>query len=375
MLDEKVSVERALAILRDVFPRAKSTTSPQAANRRHRPDLLLHVGDRCLAIKAKATQSVRIADLEGRLATASLQILPVADKIAAIPVVMIELPKLGPKALAFATEYMSEHAPSVGWCLFDSSGSFRLDVPGLHLSKTRRQRIANRSALPPARGSLFSDLNRWMLKILLMQGVPSNLWGGPRQAVMTAKDLRAVASVSTEKAYSFLRTFSRAGYLRETDSGIVVVRREELIRTWLNHELAFQAETIPVRWLFGAAPNLTRILVRQSCPTQFAVTGFEACKLLGVLHAPVPRKEIYVCGNLDTAMQAWELHRCAPQDAACFLLKMPHPKSILRGCVISHGLPVVDILEATLRVSGQVPRGVEQAQYMLSDVLQWQVTV
>ncbi|MDZ4819199.1 MAG: hypothetical protein SGJ20_09530 [Planctomycetota bacterium] len=371
-MTEENRLNRAKEILQEVFPDSTVAPSAEAGPLVGWPDFALKTSNSQIVVKVKATQSARLVDLEGRLASASLQVQRFAKEAGARPVIMIDLPKLGPKALVFALDYMAQNAPEIGWCLFDSSGAFRFEIPTLGISKSKKPRLEYKSRRSPARESLFSDLNRWMLKILLMRDVPSNLWGGPKERVMSAKDLRTVAKVSTEKAYSFLRAFAEAGYVRETSDGIIVTRRAEMLQKWLNHELAFRTDSVAVRWIFGHAPDLTKILLQQDGPTQFAVTGFEACHLLGVLHTPVPRKEVCIFGDVEIAIKAWHLQECEPRDADFLILKLPNPKSVLRGHVTANELPVVDVLEAALAVIGQLPRGAEQAQYIFTEVLHWE---
>jgi hypothetical protein len=369
---EEEAIRRATDILRDVFPDSMISHEARASDRKTACDLELTTNGHVLIVDVRTSRSTRILDLEGRLALASLQATRSAAQKNALPVVMIALPKLGPKALHFAANFINHHTPDVGWCLFDLSGAYSLNIPALAVVKSRRTQLRSEPRSFPTRGSLFSDLNRWMLKLLLLREVPDQLWGGPKQSIMHARELRVVAGVSPETAYSFVRTFESAGYIQETNDGIIVTRRAELVRTWLTHELSFRSESIPVRWIFGNGQELTKVLLRSGGNEQFAVTGFEACRMLGILHAPVPRKEVCVHGDIATAIQNWNLHRCDARDADFFILRMANPKSVLKGSVIKEGLPVVDVLEAAFSVYGQAPRGEQQAEFIFRNVLHWE---
>jgi hypothetical protein len=366
---EEEAIHEAAEIVRDVLPNATIKREFREDSSASHNDLSVNFDDHVLVVEVKASQSTRIFDLEGRLALASLQAIRSAARINAVPVVMIALPKLGPKAAHFTEHFMDQNTPGMGWCLFDSLGAYILKIPALAINKSRRPQRSSKQRPFPTRGSLFSDLNRWMLKILLLRDVPDQLWGGPKQPIMHARELRIVARVSLETAYSFVRTFESAGYIKETSNGILVIRRAELVRTWLAHELSFRSESIPVRWILGNGQDLAKVLLRAGGPEQFAITGFEACRMLGVLHAPIPRKEVCVHGDISAAIQNWKLHQCDTHDADFFILKMANPKSILNGRVIREGLPVVDILETALSVFGQSPRGEEQADFILRTVL------
>jgi len=106
-------------------------------------------------------------------------------------------------------------------------------------------------------------------------------------------------------------------------------------------------------------------------PGDFAVCGFEACRLLDVLHAPVFRSEVYVVGDLPSAMDTLELEPCDGRDAHLFIRKARFAQSILRGRQVKDNLPVVDVLQAALDVCDRAARGAEQAEYIVRHVLGW----
>ena len=362
--------KRAVAVALKVFPGGKvrltrSNVSGQA-------DFTIKTNEHLLTVEVKALSTTRISDLEGKLASATLTAQRVAKKGDSQPVAMIELPRLGPKSMDFARRFMAREAPEVGWCLFDLEGAYRFEIPPLAVVQSGKPRSRSEPRPQPVRGTLFSDLHRWMLKILLMREVPQRFWGGPAQSIQSVKDLATVAKVSPQTAYSFLRTFEAAGYVRETSEGIAIVRRGELMRAWLNHDAAFHASRIPVCSILGAGQDLQKLVMRSDGSEQFAVTGFEACRLLGVLHAPVPQREICLQGDIEAAIHAWKLKQCEARDADLFLSKMAYPKSVLRGRTMKENLPVVDIMEAALSVFPQTPRGREQASYLFQHVLQWE---
>jgi hypothetical protein len=96
--------------------------------------------------------------------------------------------------------------------------------------------------------------------------------------------------------------------------------------------------------------------------------------LLGVLHAPVAQRELYVVGDPGAAMEEWNLEACEDRDAHFRLRHARFPKSILRGRLVNEkeNLPVVDVLQAALDVCGHAARGAEQAEYIINHVLGWE---
>jgi hypothetical protein len=363
------SEERAVLMAQSMFPGAKVRLPRSKASTE--ADFLIHARDQRLAVKLKAIGTARLSDLEGNLASATLAAHRVARKTGSQPLVMIEMPRLGPRSMAFSRQFMAREAPDTGWCLYDRDGGFCFEIPSLGIVGRSESRARTGPRPQPTRGALFSDLQRWMLKILLMREVSPRFWGGPTQGIQSVRDLAMVAKVSQQTAYSFVRAFETAGYLREGDAGIVIVRRGELMRAWLNHDAAFYATRIPVQSLLGSSHDLSKTLARLGDPERFAITGFEACRLMGVLHAPVPWREVCFVGDVAAVIADWRLKPCDPRDADFMLSKMAFPKSILRGRAVQSNVPVVDILEAAISVSGQAPRGHEQASHIFEHVLGW----
>jgi hypothetical protein len=90
------------------------------------------------------------------------------------------------------------HAPNVGIGVIDSQG-FRL-FHGFGLEKLNSERSAPLQAgLPVHRESsshLFSDLNQWMMKILLAASIPESLLSVPRNEYRSGRQLAQAARVS-----------------------------------------------------------------------------------------------------------------------------------------------------------------------------------
>jgi hypothetical protein len=100
------------------------------------------------------------------------------------------------------------------------------------------------------------------------------------------------------------------------------------------------------------------------------VAGFAACRELGVLHATFTTSEVYV-DDTGKALAAWHLEACDPRDARLVLLRTPFAESAFRAPTATGSLRVVDVLQAALDVSRHAARGLEQAEYIVHEVLRW----
>ena len=91
---------------------------------------------------------------------------------------------------------------------------------------------------------LFSDLNEWMLKVLLAPSIPERYLAAPRGRYQGASQLAKAAAVSEMTAFRFIQQFSKAGFLEEgreriasranrrTDEPLAGGKPEECARNW-----------------------------------------------------------------------------------------------------------------------------------------------
>src|SRR5258705_12144136 len=120
------------------------------------------------------------------------------------------------------------HVPDVGICVMDSQG-FRA-FHGFGLEKFNSERsVSPELGLPAEWDSpsyLFSDLNQWMLKILIGQNLPESLLSIPRGEYRSGRQLAEAGGVSAMSASRFLRQLSSEGFLDESKEPLRLVRVE-----------------------------------------------------------------------------------------------------------------------------------------------------
>jgi len=222
----------------------------------------------------------------------------------------------------------------------------------------------------PRRRRLFTDLNQWMLKVLLLRDADPRYWPGPRHPIFSAAELAEAAAVSTPHAYRFVRAFRDEDYLRESSDGLRVVRKIALFRQWTSALYLRRRSTVPVRWALGRPDSLFEVV--EASPArghEYAIGGFEACKAFSVLHTIEQVPEVHV-KDTRTALEAWSLEETAQRDAD-FVLHPTRSESVFRGRVTLDRLRYVDILQAALDVASHPARGEEQANFIVDHVLGW----
>jgi hypothetical protein len=216
---------------------------------------------------------------------------------------------------------------------------------------------------------LFSDLNQWMLKVILAPELPEELLSAPRARYQNASQLAKSANVSVMSAFRFVQQLQQEGYLRESSPYLSVVRREHLFRRWQASALR-RINEVPMRFLLrGKDPNapLHRMLASdRACLALFAAAdalGF------GFVHGVPPY--VYVRRLNQASLSAWKnLVSVEPGERPDVIVRQaPAPESVFRGVVRRHGISSCDILQVWLDVSNHPSRGEEQAELIRKRLL------
>ncbi len=317
-----------------------------------------------LAIEVKSMGTARLEDLEGRLAMGILHLQknPVPE---AAPMVAVVVDRFGAKAEAAARRFMNAYAPGMAWCLVGRNGGAYGEIPrhGLTLDlppldEPRRSRGTN--------AHLFSDLNRWLLKVLLLGPDPKAHFGGPRleRPVRNPTELHRIANVSVEKAHRFTRTFEEAGFLRRTRRGLLLEDRRLLLERWLDDERVRPTPQVPMRSIFGGQFSVTDLLDRLE-EGDYAIGGFHAAASLGALHALRAQAHLHIRSRMVPAMKQLDLVESRRTDANLVLVGTRNVESVLRAAQARGGHMVTDEIQAALDVVNDPARGHEQAHFII----------
>lgn len=335
----------------------------------------VQVAGKQLVVELKTTRHSSVEDIKGRLSTAVLELSRRKPHPDGISLVLVYAPRIGRRAARQLTEFMEECAPNTAWGAFDKRGTVVLKVPEVSTDVEvfdRREDSERRTTTHTKRA--FTDLNRWILKILMLRDAPSGMWLSEdyRQEVANPAELQPIADVSQAKVYQFANTFRDLGYLKWDRDRFRILERARLFDAWYEEEQQLRVERHPVRSIFMPDAGIRDTFAGEGDNLQYAVGGFEACRILGVLHTPSPTPEVHIFQSVDFVLDRLDLERCPEHDADFFLIDVPYEQSIRRGTIEIESLRVVDILQAALDSGRRARRGREQAEFIVDEILGWQ---
>jgi len=334
-------------------------------DRHLRPDLLVRKGNKLFVVEVKSVSEGRPDRAIPLLSQAILQARAYARKTRnAKPLAIIYVDHASTSLLKqierFATDFVTDAA--VGMVSGNGASYFQGD--GLEVLNAAAARSTTHVLhLSPFARDLFSDLNQWMLKVLLSPHIPENLLTAPRPAggLRNASDLASTAGVSVMSAFRFVSELKKEGFLDEAADGLKLVRTNELLHRWRAASLRSSTDT-PMRFLLASdrQSQLRRLVTEHhACLGLFAAA--DALKL-GLVKGVPP----YVYHSKQPAgkIANWkELTIAGPGESPQLLLRQARsPQSVFRGAVSVNGMPVSDVIQIWLDVSAHPSRGREQAE-------------
>ena len=293
---------------------------------------------------------------------------------------VVAAPHIPNSAAEQVKEFARRYAPDMGVGVIDSEGL--RDFSGCGLEKLNAERAASSQASlsvhsPPSL-NLFSDLNQWMLKILLAANIPESLLFAPRGRYENATQLAQAAGVSLMSAFRLVRQLAEEGFLEETRGGLRLVRVEELMQRWLAAHQT-RVREIPVRWIIsGSKDQLSNAVRSYVSGTQWSLSQsrnsrssqapqaaprvciglFAAAELLGLGFVQGAQPHIYLQRPDPDALRRLGLTAQDAERRPDLYLRIPKKgESIFRAAVRRDGLPVSDILQVWLDVSSHPVRG------------------
>jgi hypothetical protein len=227
---------------------------------------------------------------------------------------------------------------------------------------------AGRRVAVASHADLFSDLNQWLLKVLLAPELPDYLLTAPRARYRNASELAKAARVSASVAYRFTRQLVGQGYMDESRRYLGLVRRQSLFERWL-HSATRPGRELPVRVLMGDPRKEAARLARGGggCLGLFAAAD---ALHLGFVHGVPPhvylRRDPFRGEATRRNLVPAERH----ETPALILRERPAGSSVFRGMVEREGVWVSDALQVWLDVASHPSRGAEQAEVIRRRVLE-----
>ena len=336
-----------------------------------RPDLVACKGPLRYAVELKSAAEGRPDRVLALLAQAILQASRHAAELDLRPLAVVLVGGHVPSPLMKKLEqFQRDYAPDVSVGLVSEAGGSRFIGPGLEgLNREQPQaRRIGKSVQPRKASNLFSDLNQWMLKVLLAPELPEQLLSAPRAEYATGSDLADAAKVSAMSASRFVRRMQEEGFLDDSGRALRLVRRGELFRRWQAAALRSSPE-LRMAYLIpaGGARQLHKVVSKlEACIGLFA-----AADLLGLGHVSGAVPQVYVRRLVPPQGPDWPgLVASAPGEPPQLILKQANaPESLFRGAVRVGDVLVADVLQVWLDASAHPSRGAEQADFLRHGVL------
>lgn len=309
----------------------------------------------------------------------------------AIPVAVVGSYYISEPVADQVKRFALSHAPNVGVGVMDAQG-FRA-FHGFGLERFNSGRSSPPEFALQAHGespsNLFSDLNQWMLKVLIGGKIPESLLSVPRGEYRSGRQLAEAAGVSPMSASRLVRQLVNEGFLDEVRGALRLVRLEELLQQWRAASQRSVRE-VPARWIIRGGNDQLRSAVRSyrswlegersrrrrpngrvvGAVPRICVGLFAASDWLGFGFVQGAAPHIYLeqlnAAALDRLGLSVEERKGQPE----LHIRVPeNPEAIFRAVVERNGVPVSDVLQVWLDVSNHPSRGKEQADQIWKRVL------
>ena len=371
-MEKSESIERrAEDEIASLFESAGWRVDREPASGPLRADLLLAKRGHVYAAEIKAASEGRPDRAIALLSQALIQAQAYARRIPdAQPLAVISVRSASPSLLKQVDIFRHNFAPDVAIGVVSDNGSRHFIGEGLEELNANASPVRKHPLSSPQHVyNLFSDLNQWLLKVLLSPEVPEDLLAAPRGEYRNVSELANAANVSAMSAFRFVARLREEGFLDESGQYLRLVRRPALFRQWQSAALRSSPEVRMCFLIPGARHDqLRKLLSRQSV----CLGSFAAADALGFGHVSGVPPYIYVPRISLPAQQGWKgVVAAGPGEQPHLIVKQAlAPQSLFRAAVVKGGMRVSDVLQVWLDVSSHPSRGGEQAELLRRKIIQ-----
>lgn len=344
-------------------------------------DVVVDDGRRRYAVAVKSIRDVRTSQLDGLLADAFLRLRAAASDL--VPMVVLVAPRWSAAMTRHVLAYRARYLGDCGVALLDADGGIELVAGDRHVIERAPRKPRSRSSGP--NGNLFTDLNQWLLKILIKSSwkIDAGYLTGPVGHYEAHRDLAAAAGVSVSRTWHLLELLRHGGFFTQS-----LIRIDDLLDRW--RHVSMRGRHLGVRWPLGTDAPLQRLqrslrglaswerveaggsVVTWKEPRRRAcLGGVAAAYALGHGFVSGALPEVYV-EHLDTvALQKFGVRAVETGESPHFVVVVPRFKETLfRACAPGvDGTPTADVVQTWLDVVDRPERGSEQAEILRQRVL------
>lgn len=303
-----------------------------------------------------------------------------------VPLAVVGAPRIPESLVPEIRKFADQYAPGVAIGLVDEEGFRAFIGPGLDSLNVPRARPRLVVSAPGPSSHLFSDLNQWMLKVLLAPRIPREMISAPREEYRNASQLAKAAGVSVMSAFRFVRQLANESFLDDPEEVLKLVRIPELMRRWQAANLR-PVHEIAMRFVIRGSENQFRASLRSYASElkESSLRGSHRPRkipprlCLGLFAAADALRVGFVCGvplyiyleELNSeAIERLGLQPAEGDKAPDVYIRISWaPESVFRAAVERDGVPVSDILQVWLDVSSHPARGSAQAEQIRNKVL------
>jgi hypothetical protein len=333
-----------------------------------RPDLIATNGALRYVVELKSAPEGRSDRVLALLSQAILQARRYAEDRNGHPLAVIHVGQVSSSLRQKMEQFQRDYAADTAIGLLSDKGGSYFIGPGLEAlsSAPSRIKVREKGAKPRKASELFSDLNQWMLKVMLAPELPQHLLSAPRKQYGSVTELADAADVSAMSASRFVQRLREEGFLDEDGGVFRLVRRRELFRRWQSAAMRSSPEWRMSFLIPGGARHLHKMAKRLNA----CVGVFAAADLLNLGHVSGVPPQLYV-HRLSAYPDDWPgLVPAKPGEEVQLILKQAlAPQSLFRAAVRVDDVMVSDLLQIWLDASANPARGAEQADFLRSNVL------
>ncbi len=334
-------------------------------------DLVIQRGEQRFIVEVKALPEGRPDRVLPMLSMAILQAQDAAEQLGnALPLAIIFVPEASralAKRVALFAERFAKDVP-VG-IISERGEKYFSDEAFEQLNQLPEEPSRIIASRPPQAINIFSDLNQWMLKLLLAWDLPENLLNAPKRKFKSGAELAECAQVSAMSASRFLQQLRNEGFLSDSSPDLKLVRREELFRRWSAAAMRPCPE-IPCQFLLRipAVQQVRGLLGKH--PEDACLGLFAAADELDIGHVSGVPPYVYVHKLPKVGSPDWSGLMAFPSGRPDLILRQASfPQSTFRGAIHHNGILVADIFQVWLDVMNHPTRGTEQADLIYKKYL------
>ena len=339
-----------------------------------REALTLELGDKEVSVCATMVEARTLVEAERALS--HLLLRSSGEQLA-----LLVAPEITEEIEEGLARFVRAYTPDRAWGFVDNQGNAYVLFPDLGIDE--RQRVEPKPSLlphtrsvrriaPTARNtSLFTDLNAWLLKVMILNRSPEEVWDKPRHDIRGPVDLSREPwiAVSQGKAYQFAHTLDEMGFVTWRRGTFELVDLERLLRAWLDGSRAQRPHRVPVRSPFG--DPIEHIFAAATTDHRYAYAGSLAAQRYDMRHTSGEQAEVYVWGDIHDILDDLLLEVCDPSQAIMYLVEPVHREAIARGIQRRGDVWVVDLIQTALDAARHRARGGEQVDFVIEEVLRW----